>query len=359
MANKTTIQSGNTAAITKEMQANLEKAGITDNKTLDRLIGKYTLDKILSDLPAVTQYFRLANIGYKALTEWPEDFKAVSAMPDEVSVYKPYFGGTADTSKGVPGLDFIPGKLLSDPKAFGQWAGLNPQETQAFAYFQTGGKMMAMSNKNYGGGSPPPAPSGPSGGYGGSGGTGGGGYGGGGGGSKSLGMGPPSKDLDMPGPPPGMGGGGSTGSYDGGGIDNSGGYTDNYDYYNQNYTSNEQSYVQNNLQGIAGADWFGPLLMGENQYRGIAAEGVAMLDQIKARKNAILAEMQGLGDDPDSMRKMYALQQEMQMAGTDEQQVMDKIMRGQHAHDEFMGLAKGLIDKENDTIARVIQNIGK
>jgi len=99
--------------------------------------------------------------------------------------------------------------------------------------------------------------------------------------------------------------------------------------------------------------------MGENNFRDVSAQGVAMLDQIRGEKMKILAELQSLGNDPQSMSKVYALQQELSMRGTDEQQVMDKIMQAQHAHDEFLGYAKGLIDKENENIFKIIGNIGK
>jgi len=313
MPPKTVVQGSPTAAITEAMRQNLEKAGITDNQTLDRLIGKLTLDKVLSDLPALTQYFRLANVGYKALTEWPEDFKAVSAMPDDVVAYKAYFSGDNDTSKGVPGLDHVPSKMLRSPPQLGQWAGFTSQQTQAYTFFQTGGgKALATSPQQSSGGGYPPPPAPASGGS-----TGGnsGGYGGGYGGnssSKSLGMAPGSKNQQMPGAPPGMGGGspGTYGSDFGGGYGDNGGiaegqYAQDVGYTpGQNYTANEQAYVQNNLQGTAGADWFGPLLMGENNFRDVSAQGVAMLDQIRGEKMRILAELQSLDNDPQSMSKV-------------------------------------------------------
>jgi hypothetical protein len=83
---------------------------------------------------------------------------------------------------------------------------------------------------------------------------------------------------------------------------------------------------------------------------GVYMSGVNQLDQIRQLKQQIANAMSS--GDP---RQIASLSYQMQGLNSQEQEITDKMMRAQHVHDEFVSLAKGMLDiitKTNDALIR-------
>ena len=324
---KTTIGQHN--VIAEQMRANLEKAGI-DNATLDKLITQQTLDKVLADHPAVTQYFRLAAQGYQALIGYPESFKTARGEGPDLAEFRECFTGnySIDTSKGIPFVDKIESKVLFAPDQLAKVAGFNAEEKHAYEMLlkygmgvdesaapqaaqqdwipeedvpQTGGayrpmgKAMATGN------------------------------------TKALG--------GLPALPTVNGGNYKNGGYDA--------------------IRAQQDYIRNNLlQGVQGAGWFEAIFSRQISYRDVSTQALNQLEKIRQAREGILSDLQNIDmSTPEGMRQSYILQQKVSQCGDDERTCMDNIRQAQTYYQQFNELVSSIMKEQMNALKNIAGNI--
>jgi len=352
---KTTIR--DSFNIQAQMQASLKEAGIENRAALDKLMSSTTIEKILSDAPAVYKYFKFANIALWAMIE-PKDLREVRGSTPTPEQYREYFDN--QTPQPTPYFNFIPYQDFFDPQALGQKAGFKPEQTAALAMLQqepAGSPASASWEDVEGQGGAPYG--GPVGGTGKAMSTGTPYYGGGTGKAMGTGGAPQSKSLAPPPPPPGMGGApggfpppppgpGAMGA--GGGMppgwDPSAGTQWARDYVDT-YLANDPSY-----QGFQAL--FGRSDMTNNMIAGLMEEQ-AREDQIKQR---ILTELQTLDPrTPEGARRITMLNYEMQEINQSRSMRMDKMMTVKRYFNEFVSVFKDLMDIKNRSLDTISKNM--
>ncbi len=314
--------------IAQQMQATLEKAGI-DNATLDRLITQQSLDKVLADQPAVTQYFRLANQGYQALIGYPEFFKTARGEGPDIADFRECFTGnySVDTSKGVPFVDKIDAKTLFSPEQLSKAAGFNAEEKHAYEMLLKYGMGLdpaeaqsAQQNwvpeedmPNVGGGYRPVG--------------------------KAMATGNTKALGGLPALPTVNGGNYTNGGYDA--------------------IRSQQDYIRNNLlQGVQGAGWFEAIFSRQISYRDVSTQALNQLEKIRQARQGILGDLQNIDmSTPEGMRQSYILQQKVSQCADDERTCMDNIRQAQTYYQQFNELVSSIMKEQMNALKNIAGNI--
>jgi len=310
-------------AIQNQMQEALRGAGI-DQAALDKLMSTTSIERILSDTPAVSNYFKLAALGLNAVIN-PQDYREVRGAIPTPDQYKEFYDN--QNPQPTPYFNMIPLKDLFNPEVLGQNAGFTQDQVVAYGKLLQGpGASQGTTWNDVEGGAP-----------------------GGTGKAMSTGHGPQSKTLAQPGSAPGYGGGnvppggfapGGPSSEYPGGFDPTAG------------TQEARGYVDANFQGDPAHGWFLQLFNRQDFVTGIYASGTQMLDDIRRQRQAILTEMAGA--DP---KTVTMLNYKMQDLSSTEREITDKMMRAQHYQNEFVNMVKGMIDKQMTTTDAIIRNM--
>ncbi len=347
---KTTIR--DSFNIQAQMAESLKEAGIDSRAALDKLMSTTSIEKILSDAPAVYNYFKLANIGLYSMIE-PKDLREVRGSTPTPDQYREYFDN--QLVQPTPYFNYIPIQELFSPQLLGQKAGLKPEQVEAYQMLLQGpggnGQPATWSDMEgqgaqgggayYGGGSGKAMSTG-------------GGYGGGAGKAMSTGGAPQTKNYGAPPPPPpGGGGGGYVPPPPGPGGPAGGGYSDPLQGFDPTAgTQQARSYVDANLSTDPSYGWFQQLFGRQDFVTGIYGAGAAELDRIRRARAEITAALAGA--DP---KQVMLLNAKMQDLNTSEREITDKMMRAQHYQDEFVSLVKGMIDVQMRTTDAIVKNM--
>ncbi|HKY63665.1 MAG TPA: hypothetical protein VJR29_09620 [bacterium] len=308
-------------AIQAQMQETLGRAGI-DQAALDKLMSTTSIERILSDVPGVTNYFKLAALGLNNVVD-PQQYYEVRGSIPTPDQYREYYDN--QNPQPTPYFNMIPVKDLFNPEALGQSAGFTQDQVYAYGKLLAGpgnGGQGTTWNDVQGGGTP-------------------------GGAGKAM----ATKSLAPPGGAPGFGGGGNPvppGGFAPGGP--STGYPGGFDPTAG--TQEARGYVDANFQGDPSYGWFLQLFNRQDFVTGIYASGTQMLDDIRRQRQAILTEMAGA--DP---KTVTMLNYKMQDLSSTEREITDKMMRAQHYQNEFVNMVKGMIDKQLQTTDSIIRNM--
>lgn len=306
-------------AIQNQMQEALRGAGI-DQAALDKLMSTASIEKILSDVPAVYNYFKLAALGLNNVVD-PQQYYEVRGSIPTPDQYKTYYDN--QNPQPTPYFNMIPVKDLFNPEALGQSAGFTQDQVVAYGKLlqAPGAQGTSWNDVQQGGG------------------------------GKAMGMnhGAQTKSLNAPGSAPGYGGGGNVppgGFAPGGSGDYPGGFDPTAG------TQEARGYVDANFQGDPNYGWFLQLFNRQDFVTGIYASGAQQLEELRQAKSQILSEMAGA-----DAKKTTELNYKMQDLNSSEREITDKMMRAQHYQDEFVNMVKGMIDKQMQTTDNIIRNM--
>lgn len=307
-------------AIQNQMQEALRGAGI-DQAALDKLMSTASIEKILSDTPAVYNYFKLAALGLNNVVD-PQQYYEVRGSIPTPDQYREFYDN--QNPSPTPYFNMIPVKDLFNPEALGQSAGFTQDQVVAYGKLLQGPGATGTSWNDVQGG---------------------------GGAGKAMGVnhGPQTKSLNAPGGAPGYGGGNvPPGGFAPGGP--STGYPGGFDPTAG--TQEARGYVDANFQGDPNYGWFLQLFNRQDFVTGIYASGAQQLEELRQAKSQILAEMSGA-----DAKKTTELNYKMQDLNSSEREITDKMMRAQHYQDEFVNMVKGMIDKQMQTTDNIIRNM--
>lgn len=312
-------------AIQNQMQESLRGAGI-DQAALDKLMSTTSIERILSDVPGVTNYFKLAALGLNQVV-YPQQFYEVRGAIPTPDQYKEYYDN--QNPQPTPYFNMIPVKDLFNPEALGQNAGFTQDQVVAYGKLlqSPGNGGGANWNDVQGGGSATGA-----------------------GGGKAM----ATKNLAPPGGAPGYGGGGGGNPVPPGGFAPGGSSGGAYGDMTGGSTAEGRAYVDANFNtpGDPNYGWFLQLFNRQDFVTGIYTSGTQQLDDIRRMRQQILEEMAGA--DP---KTVTMLNYKMQDLSGMEREVTDKMMRAQHYQNEFVNMVKGMIDVQMRTSDAIVRNM--